>query len=392
MSRTGGWQPLFISLAKTIADEPHLPSRRAYHSVGGPGMFSTLGARLAVRKDQKHKIAYVLLAESDNFAKCGERQLAEWDISFEIFSGEDRETATGHPWSHAPESAYIVTYKNDCPVYTSADGADSDHKWVGPVEELQPYPHHLPNFFLESKSFYWYGSPEQVARQEGELFYLRRKHGIKGRPFSLWEPSPEVCNPLGLKACLAISEIPDVFSPSSDDLLALFGHDRNTPFDRSLIEHCTDAFLEEDLTVAVNSKDIQFCIVRAGQHGTLLGQQFRDGRVTKTWIPAFYSADDQDQIYDARGSGSTFLGAFAVEYLQTGGDAIQAAIKASVCASFAVEQDGLPNHNRGITREAWNGATVAQRILEYHSKHTVHEAPVKASELSRLPMGPQGTG
>ncbi|KXT00464.1 hypothetical protein AC578_1943 [Pseudocercospora eumusae] len=41
MSRTGGWQALFISLAKTTANEPHLPSRRAYHSVGGPGMFSS---------------------------------------------------------------------------------------------------------------------------------------------------------------------------------------------------------------------------------------------------------------------------------------------------------------------------------------------------------------
>lgn len=73
-------------------------------------------------------------------------------------------------------------------------------------------------------------------------------------------------------------------------------------------------------------------------------------------------------MIDATGGGNTFLGAFTVEYQQNGRDAVSAANKASVAASFALEQVGLPSFDD----KRWNGTTLAQRIEEYLSKMGPH--------------------
>lgn len=99
-----------------------------------------------------------------------------------------------------------------------------------------------------------------------------------------------------------------------------------------------------------------------------------------TWVDPFYSLQDQDRIKDATGAGNTFLGAFAVEFQQNGGDAVEATAKASVAASFAVEQIGLPTNHQDIGGRArgededgcgeswWNGTTMAQRMKVYETK------------------------
>ncbi|ELQ41188.1 hypothetical protein OOU_Y34scaffold00295g28, partial [Pyricularia oryzae Y34] len=88
------------------------------------------------------------------------------------------------------------------------------------------------------------------------------------------------------------------------------------------------------------------------------------------WLPAFFQPKDAaaGRIVDPTGGGNTFLGGLTVALAR--GKAVEdAAVWASVAASFAIEQIGMPSlgtDNQGF--ETWNGVRVPTRLDEYSKR------------------------
>ncbi|KAI6364509.1 hypothetical protein MCOR25_005640 [Pyricularia grisea] len=88
------------------------------------------------------------------------------------------------------------------------------------------------------------------------------------------------------------------------------------------------------------------------------------------WLPAFFQPEDAaaGRIVDPTGGGNTFLGGLTVA-LGRGKAVEDAAVWASVAASFAIEQIGMPSlgvDSQGI--ETWNGVRVSTRLEEYSKR------------------------
>ncbi|KAK4206152.1 hypothetical protein QBC37DRAFT_460886 [Rhypophila decipiens] len=106
-----------------------------------------------------------------------------------------------------------------------------------------------------------------------------------------------------------------------------------------------------------------FIVIRSVEHGCLVVSESYPLR----WFPQFHT--DKSKLTDVRGSGSAFLGAFAL-MLGNGANPTEAAIMGTVAASFAVEQTGLP-YRAGFndnTRETWNRVEVSARVAEYRAR------------------------
>ncbi|KAK7748798.1 hypothetical protein SLS53_000822 [Cytospora paraplurivora] len=86
------------------------------------------------------------------------------------------------------------------------------------------------------------------------------------------------------------------------------------------------------------------------------------------WIPAYFTKETQDSVIDPTGGGNTFLGGLAVA-LARGKGMEEAATWASVAASFAIEQVGVPELGRDEEgEETWNGVRVSHRLSEFQQR------------------------
>ena len=113
-------------------------------------------------------------------------------------------------------------------------------------------------------------------------------------------------------------------------------------------------------------------VVRAGREGCYVATHS-----SKQWYPAYHKSPEGAQagpnvhVVDPTGGGNAFLGVLAIGLVRTGlGPSFEnvnrAAGFASVAASFAIEQVGMPTLT-SVTdgSELWNGVSVAERLREY---------------------------
>ncbi|PSS05299.1 Ribokinase-like protein [Coniella lustricola] len=105
------------------------------------------------------------------------------------------------------------------------------------------------------------------------------------------------------------------------------------------------------------------------------------------WIPAYWTkADAATQVVDPTGGGNTFLGGLGVA-LARGESMEEAACWASVAASFAIQQVGVPilsradkrkngndEEDKDVVKETWNGVEVGKRLAELHERMARAEA------------------
>ncbi|KXT12657.1 hypothetical protein AC579_4510 [Pseudocercospora musae] len=351
--------PLFCSLGLVVLDELRLPDGQVLPDVVGGSMpYSTVGACLAVDEVDIQRICCFLLAGHD-FPQDATKEIEGWGVDLEIQNAEGRESTRGKLQYH--------------------DKGFASKTFGYMTPPLQPTAKDLPLRFLRASAFHFLASPDQLTLQVKDLLEARKEAGITTRPLILWEPAPMHCRPNSLAAHVEASELVDVFSPNHQELDALCGRLKQQgplpPADvgREHVEGCAAAFMEEHFHIFGPH---QLVIIRAAEHGSLVarrttsGDQLQD-TVDMTWVDPYYSVEDQHRIKDATGAGNAFLGAFAVEFQQNGGDAVEATAKASVAASFAVEQIGLPTKHHVGGRPAkseWNGTTVGERMKEYERK------------------------
>lgn len=231
--------------------------------------------------------------------------------------------------------------------------------------------------------------PEAVMVQVPELLSRRKEAGIKESPIIVWEPLPWKCTPENMEAHNQACKLVSVFSPNHLELLGLYGvakpnstgspirQSPNQPAEpqQTVIEKCAAELYGNNSGNGWEG----LLVVRAAEMGCFakgasgLSRSFRPYHI------------DQKAVVDATGAGNAFLGALAVSLVAANdsgrittqadlmaaapvrGDAApisDAIVRASVVASFTIEQIGLPRRTmtEGMDgEEQWNGDTFRVR-------------------------------
>lgn len=247
----------------------------------------------------------------------------------------------------------------------SADNSsEKNFRYLTPVLNVLPS-HFKISAILGSRSFHFLADPQELKEQVQQLLALRKEAGILERPMIMWEPRPSSCTPANMNAMFEAARDVDVFSPNHVELLALFGHSAPVPFDASSIEQSTLPFV----TSGIGATGQGSVIIRAGEQGCFIASSTHG----PTWLPAYYEPSGSPsaglekspkQIVDPSGAGDTFLGAFAIGFLDTS-SIYDAACYGTIGASFAVEQIGLPDLECVEGEELWNGEDAFFRLTEY---------------------------
>ncbi|KAI1080899.1 Ribokinase-like protein [Whalleya microplaca] len=325
----------FVSLGMVVLDEIRLPNGEIFHDViGGSGTYSTLGARLVTHPSKALEVGCFIRAGYD-FPDKIKDLFRSWGIRIEINVDEARKSTRG-----------LLEYHDDLLNRKS---------FRYTTVPLQPEPRDLSPSLLLSGSFHMLLPPETLVAQVKDLRDLRQKCQIQQSLSIIWEPLPGKCTKEFLEAHRQACNSVNIFSPNHLELLSLFGV-AVADFDRSQIEK----YAKELLGPGIGSY-LEAIVVRAGEHGCLVVD-----RSSITWLPPFFQGGDH--IVDTTGAGNTFLGAFAM-VLERSGNLLEAAIQATVAASFSIEQVGLAK--RTATTEAgelWNNSSVTQRFGDYRDR------------------------
>ncbi|KAF7720116.1 ABC transporter D family protein [Penicillium ucsense] len=227
---------------------------------------------------------------------------------------------------------------------------------------------------LASHAFHYLVAPADVKVRIPQLLALREEAGITGRPLIVWEPSPLFCGAELLEDVMQAASVVDVLSPNHLELARLFSVTLSEGFNRATIEGLAARCLER----GIGPQGEGTIVVRAGEHGCFLSSR----KIRSVWLDPYYSEtlgkESDAKTVDPTGAGNTFLGSYAVGYLQTR-DVVTAACYGSVGASFAMEQVGTPCLEAQGDHELWNG--VNQRssavVMAAQSKLLSPERSVK---------------
>jgi sugar/nucleoside kinase (ribokinase family) len=169
-------------------------------------------------------------------------------------------------------------------------------------------------------------------------------------PILVWEPIPDLCTPDEQQNIFNAAKLVDVISPNNQELASIFTSKTQTepPYHE---EEYSKAFLAS----GIGQDGHGSIVVRCGSQGC-----YAASRTESQWLPAYHSQGG-DKVKDPTGGGNTFLGGLAVA-LARGKTLHEACIWASVAASFAIEQIGLPVLTEGPEGERWNGEDVWKRV------------------------------
>ena len=154
-----------------------------------------------------------------------------------------------------------------------------------------------------------------------------------------------------------------MLSPNADEALSLLSI--TSPPTRSLIQESARKLLDYGVRDAV--------IIRSGAMGAFVLVR---GSPKAWWVPAFWSSDDPEaegKVIDVTGAGNAFLGGLSAGWELAAGVSgaeivLEAALHASVSASFTIEQYGLPTLDEGARfarvgmGETWNGDVPLRRL------------------------------
>lgn len=189
------------------------------------------------------------------------------------------------------------------------------------------------------------------------------------RPVFIWEPVPNMCIPQEHEACRTALRNVDVCSPNISELCGFFGktsRDGSGATDFQTVESCCSQWLRS----GIGRHGEGAVVARAGKDGCYVAMEKES-----CWIPAYHESGSR-RVVDPTGGGNAFLGGLAVGLVR-GDQSLraenlkEASIWASIAASFAIEQVGMPtliNDRDGRTCELWNGESVQARLALYRDR------------------------
>jgi len=236
----------------------------------------------------------------------------------------------------------------------------------------------LPRSHLLAKCFHLICNPTRCIDLVTEILAERNRlagsfsppAGVLPLPLFIWEPVPDRCTEVEKNNMYQALKFIDVLSPNYVELSGFYG---GGPGPRGEINReflmliCTDLLLNGFGTSREGA-----VVVRAGREGCYVATH----SLTE-WFPAYHKPSKDAQagsnmrVVDPTGGGNAFLGGLAVGLVRTrsgeGPESVSAAAAfASVAASFAIEQVGMPTLTRASDgSELWNGVSVAERLHEY---------------------------
>ncbi|KAG8880447.1 hypothetical protein FRB98_005122 [Tulasnella sp. 332] len=224
-----------------------------------------------------------------------------------------------------------------------------------------------------SKYLHFVCSP---ARAQKIMSQVEEVYGWQ--PVTVYEPIPSSCTPQELPALRAILHKIDILSPNADEAFTLLSIPK--PVTKEKVEAAASA-----LIVGVRKA----LIIRSGAMGSYT---LAVGAQRGYWVPAFWTEKEAaSKIVDVTGAGNMFLGGLVAGLEKTSGDVVQgltyfgleapqtltlktwtvASFFASVSASYALEQVGLPSVGKSRAEdnsELWNGDSPVSRLETLRSR------------------------
>ena len=172
------------------------------------------------------------------------------------------------------------------------------------------------------------------------------------------------------------------FSPNSLEMQAILGQTEDESV--QAVEQAAKSFARLVRERCPSCDGGPAIIVRAGALGSYTVSDSWSG-----WVPAYWSAAEQNKVVDVTGGGNSYLGGLCAGLLLTDGDwrageflpvvtlvLTPASIYASTAASFAIQQKGLPRLTRQHEQELWNGDDPWKRLRDMANR---------VAELERRP-------
>ncbi|KAI1125656.1 Ribokinase-like protein [Nemania abortiva] len=336
-------RPVFVSLGMVILDELRFPHLKTVVDVpGGSGLYATLGARLFRADTKTADVGCIVLAGRD-LPESTIRLLQSWEMTLLLIRDDEKRCTRG-----------LLQYEDD------AFGRNTFSYTTTP---LRPSPTQLATSnLLYATSFHFLAIPTDLEEQVSTLLRLREEHGITERPLIVWEPAPLGCDSSNLEDHIKACALVDVFSPNRSELRYLIeGKSKTeTEFSQSMVEGQAARFVE----AGIGPNGDGLAVIRSGEHGVLILSSNRRAE----WLPTYYGKGS-DKVVDPTGAGNAFLGAFAVA-LQETNDPMEASLRGSVAASYALEQFGPPTLTASLSPsgELWNGSDVQLRLQDFKTR------------------------
>ncbi|KAK3380140.1 Ribokinase-like protein, partial [Lasiosphaeria ovina] len=388
----------------------YLPPKPPVRDVlGGAGSYSALGARLFSPPPLSKSVGWFVDRGSD-FPEAITAVVESWETSAVMRTSAGRLTTRG--WN-----GYVDQSERRAFRYTTP-------KKRLTAEDLAENPD-----LLQARAFHLICNPTRCRELVTDIVARRKAADPEGytRPVFIWEPVPDRCVPDELLNCTNTLPLVDICSPNHAELAGFMGSDGLDPATGEI----STAAIEQNCEQLLASMPLQSyaLVVRAGEKGCFIAKnggrvrgrpattsdgkkqqqkqrmpvkkkellhgglqpdtdfialfanlvQDDEGFVAREeievdpgierWIPAYYQPAAIDgPVVDPTGGGNTFLGALAVA-LARGKPVEEACVWASVAASFAIEQVGVPMVGRDRDgNETWNGVRVEDRLEEFRRR------------------------
>ena len=191
-------------------------------------------------------------------------------------------------------------------------------------------------------------------------------------PVKVWEPVPDLCSPAELRNLQRAAEWVKVVSPNGEEFLSFFVDQIPRPDRKAMVERVLGRKLG-------TGNVFPAFVIREGADGChlLMGEQ-------KIHFRAYHRTNAR--VVDPTGGGNTFLGALAIALtsevvpqaslfahlqwdvkswmLDELMDFVCAVVHATIAASFAIEQVGMPRVEQDQP-DIWNGQSYIGRFHEY---------------------------
>ncbi|KAI2621042.1 putative PfkB family kinase [Xylaria nigripes] len=342
---TGDKRPVFVSLGMFILDELRFSHLETVSNVpGGSGFYATLGARLFKPHPSSVDVGCIILAGCD-IPESTVDLLESWQMTLHLDRDPEKQCTRG-----------LLQYEDDAFSRNTFD-------YVTPP--LRPSPIQLcASSLLSAQSFHLLALPTDLVNTVTTLLRLRAERGITARPLIVWEPAPMGCDAQNLQEHLAACKLVDVFSPNRSELRGLLEGKNSGENEATFSPSEVEAQASRFLSAGIGPGQEGLAVVRSGEHGVLVIGRHRPAE----WLPTYYEKGSK-KVIDATGAGNSFLGAFAVGFLETD-DLREACLRGAVASSFALEQFGPPKltPSSAESGELWNGSEARSRLQELKAR------------------------
>ncbi|KAK6343470.1 hypothetical protein TWF730_011059 [Orbilia blumenaviensis] len=343
----------FVTLGMFIIDQIHFPAsgRVVDDIIGGAGTFGIIGARLFSPPPELSRTLGWIVDAGNDFPDEIRCELQRWGTNLILRETPERKTTRG--WnSYGPADFRSFRYL---------------------TPKLRLTPDDLANTpLIDSLSFHLICSPSRCLEIINSISLLRSS---PKEPILIWEPVPDICTPAQLSSCLEVLKLISVVSPNAAELGGFYGLSESEAEKREYIELNAEKWYLSGIGPDRNGP----VIVRAGKEGCYI--RFKEG---SKWLPAYFGEKNSAQVVDPTGGGNCFIGGLAIGLVRTS-DVVLAASYATVSASFAIEQIGMPVLSHTEKGELWNGVDVQKRLKDYmESVNIVDSGMVLANSTGSL--------